>query len=199
MILTKEVFLDFIIKMCTESKWDEDFDELNQKKLTMLKRKLNLSDDMIKIEKGNVILNARPDVDLSLSLNMTKFGEVETNKNIVSMINYHFSLFLEKYISIAPNVFDGNLTTCSTERAILNKINYFTKQCVMNSHKEQMLKELKSLLKELLDILYHLPFKQYKDLTDSELENNFSLMFNTELEGDDLKLFYLRLDEVDYM
>lgn len=199
MILTKEVFVDFIIKMCTESKWHEDFDSLNQKKLTMLKRKLNLSDDMIKIEKGNVILNARPDVDLSLSLNMIKFGEVDSNNNIVSMINHHFTLFLEKYISIAPNVFDGALTTCATEQAILKKINYFTKHCVMNSHKEQMLKELKSLLKELLDILYHLPIKQYKDLTDSEHENKLFLMFNTELDGEDLKLFYSQLDEIAYM
>lgn len=177
--------------MVEESVWDQDFDKLNQEKLEMIKRKMNLKEEDLKIEKGIVYLtNCRKNLCSYL-----KIGNLD-EKELVKEINLKINLFIAEYIKFNKNIFDGCLTTTKEEQRILSTVDFKTGNRIICSHKEQIRKEQIRMIKDLLVLFFHFDYRE--NISEKEFLEK-TVLFNLKLNKEETKLFYKRLEETDYL
>lgn len=160
LLITKDYYINFLIKIYAERNYHEDFTKLNQEKLEILNRYSKL-DGKIKFEDKKIILKPLDKLDLSKLKNIKRFSKLlnfenEKDKdNLVSYINTYFNMLMEK-INFENYKISLGLEYCTNEtnEFVKNLMNQHIKNTIISSHMEQIHKQYKEAILILFNSLY---------------------------------------------
>lgn len=183
---------EFLLKCYKERNWDEDFNKLNNKKLSLLLSKMNLPADNITILKGGINFKLSPYKDYISILNIKE----EDYKDLIEDCNFLLNHLFEKCTSVSERFFDGMLTCNKTLDLIIKNTDFNSELKVINSHTKQIVESYKNSIDSVLKILYYVDLLK---IGSENIENKKYISLNFMLNDVEEKLFNLRLDESDYI
>lgn len=195
MKITKEVYVNYLINFYDKIYAHKDYQELDEKKLKVLNKILKIEDKVIfDYEKKKIILKP-----IENYLNRRALEGVKIKYNLeyqdrfsyyVDYINYIFNNILEKN-KRQCSIGEIELTTNSEAMMIKKSINQFLKNKIISSHEEQIKKEYRIALIELLNILYGI--EDYGNLNTCP-----HAQFNNEANEEEIKILTSNLNDEDY-
>lgn len=189
MTITKERLVMFLIRMVEERDWHQDFEKLNQKKLEMIKRILKLEEEEIKVKNGIVYLETkRKEISKGLGLE---------EKEVIKEINEKFNIYIKEYLKYEKRTFE-KMNGIREELYIFHVTDYKTRERVINSHREQILKEIRMMLENLIEILYEIDFRKIGEEITLEEYKEKQVKFNIELSKEEEEIMNNRLSKTDY-
>ena len=191
LLITKDYYINFLIKIYAERNYHEDFSNLNKEKLNILNKYLGLKDKVI-FENNKIILKPLNKLNLFKLKNIkgfevfNDFKNEKDKDNLVSYINTYFNMLMEK-INFENYKISLGLEYCTNEtnEFVKNLMNQHTKNTIISSHMEQIHKQYKEAILILFNSLY----------PDITLEINWGVEITDEKDKE--KLLF-ELDEFDY-
>lgn len=192
LLITKDYYINFLIKIYAERNYHEDFSNLNKEKLNILNKYLGLKDKVI-FENNKIILKPLNKLNLFKLKNIKGFEVFNDFKNksdkdnLVSYINIYFNILLEKITNENYKISLGiEYCTNPTNEFVKKLMNQHIKNTVISSHMEQIKREYKEALTILFDTLY---------FNSKKTNINWEIEINNETDKD--KMLF-QLDEFDY-
>ncbi len=192
MQITRESFVDTLLNMSKFMHAHEDFHKLHAKQLKLLTKVLKI-EGLIEFDYAKKILVFKP----SGFLNDKKAADLNQAR-IVDYANYYVNDSLRLF-NTDFSVFTGSLTSNDEDQFIAKKVNLPIRNAVIRSHADQIKKECKHIISELLNLIYRKPFSM-EDLKNSvytgiEYNNNAEEILTEE----EFKILNDSLDDIDYM
>lgn len=198
LLITKDYYINFLIKIYRERSYHNDFSELNEKKLKIINKYLGLNDYVQFDFKKKIFVFKADSINLSrlkFIKNYNHFNEFKENHNkdnLISYINTYLNLLFDKITKSDYNISLGiELCTNDMNEFVKNIINCHNRNAIINSHFEQINKQYREALENLFNVLY----------TKDFLNSNESIEINWNIEvtnEKDLNLLNESLDEYDY-
>jgi hypothetical protein len=186
--ITFDLIVDTIIQIHKERNYHEDFQNINNKKIELLNKYLFEGVQNIKFENNQFILTSSKRIIEKNIFSDTKEGFHYIDFNYV---NYCLNDILNK-LNEERLLCKGELTTTNAIINFQNEVNINISNRIIKSHQEQIIKEYKELIKNIIIYTFWVPFSKRKD-------NEIIFHINSDFSEEDEKIFFNQLDEYDYI
>lgn len=192
MKITKDLFINKLIEFYSNISAHKDYHKLNKVQLKLLNKILGIN-DLITIDYSKKIIIMKP----LNTLNRACFEGYKDKyeylseyqiKNIVEYSNYYINDIFNRIINI-NRIGQGEMCTNDLNELIKRSINLNIRNRVIASHEEQILKEYKGMLSDIIDLFYYT-----ENLKNSENVINLNIVVTKAQE----KIINKNLNDIDY-
>lgn len=199
LIIDKNYYLNFLIKIYREKHYHKDFQKLNKSKLDILNKYLGL-EDKITFDFDKKYFDFKPFDTLNISkLKYVKgfesfnFEDQYTINNITSYISMYFNSIIDKLTNREYLILSGiELCTNDTNEFVKKLMNSYNKDLIISSHMQQIKAQYREVIETLFNVLYT------EDFLDENQTN--IIKWNVEITNiDDLNKLNEFLYEYDYL
>lgn len=191
MKITSDYFLNFLIKFKKESTCHENYKKLNLQKLYLLSKYLKI-ENLITYDFQMKTFHLKPYLIESVNIDELK------KEDCIRLYNHYFNLIINNLmIDLKTN--QDYLCTTSTNEFIKNKLSIYVNDKIISSHIEQIKKVQKSMLSDILNILYGIENVINSVTTEESLSTLNYINFNVEVvDEEDIKILESELNDEDY-
>lgn len=161
LIIDRNYYLNFLIKIYRERHYHKDFQKLNKSKLDILNKYLGL-EDKITFDFDKKFFDLKPFNTLNISrLKYVKgfesfnFEDQYTINNITSYISMYFNSIIDKLTNREYLILSGiELCTNDTNEFVKKIMNAHSKDLIISSHMKQIKEQYEDSLKALFNVIY---------------------------------------------
>lgn len=161
LIIDRNYYLNFLIKIYRERHYHKDFQKLNKSKLDILNKYLGL-EDKITFDFDKNFFDFKPFDTLNISrlkyvngFESFNFEDQYTINNITSYISMYFNSIIDKLTNREYLILSGiELCTNDTNEFVKKIINAHSKDLVISSHMKQIKEQYEDSLKALFNVIY---------------------------------------------
>ena len=197
MQITTNFLVAFLINLYKYKNAHQDFISLNNKKLNILLKHLNIENCINFDSKGLSFSQNKGYLNKSNFKDIKELSHFDI-KMILDFINLSINSSLENICrekSIRPS---GMLTSTSSLENYFQITNAWKNDMILNSHETAMNLIYKENIESNLNILFGMDFRKIKNEKDFDKLNHWKINCKIE-DKDDLKIMNTQLDHFDYL
>lgn len=161
LIIDRNYYLNFLIKIYRERHYHKDFQKLNKSKLDILNKYLGL-EDKITFDFDKNFFDFKPFDTLNISrlkyvngFESFNFEDQYTINNITSYISMYFNSIIDKLTNREYLISSGiELCTNDTNEFVKKIMNAHSKDLIISSHVKQIKEQYEDSLKALFNVIY---------------------------------------------